>query len=446
MLGTCERVSRQVPDNIAVRAGTLVVLCGISGSGKSTFAERNFTTTEVVSSDQCRALLTDNPSNQWVSGSAFRLMHWIIAERLRFHRTTVVDSTALDRRFRRDMLKLATSYKARTLLLVFDTGHEASVKRDAERPRSVGVDVVARQYAKFLNALEETRGEPWDEMRVLTTETLNETAIVRLLGSFDYRHLRGPFDIIGDVHGCMDELLELLDKLGYERDAAGRMSHPDGRRLIFLGDLADRGPRNAAVIELVMSLVDQNVALYTPGNHCNMLMRYLRGTKKRLDWGLDRTVAELEEQEISDPGLKDRVRRFIEDAPTYLWLDDGALIVAHGGIKEDMIGKENGKVRAMVLYGDVTGETNPDGTPVRLDWAKDYQGLPAIVYGHTPVPGPVWRNNTINIDQGCVFGGWLSAVRWPEHDVVQVHAHRAYFTERTPAFLKHEGQQAIGDS
>jgi protein phosphatase len=431
-----------VPDNIAVPAGTLVVLCGISGSGKSTFAERNFLPTEVVSSDRCRAMLTDDPSNQWVSGSAFRLMHWIISERLRFHRTTVADSTALDRRFRHDMLKLAAEHKARTLLLLFDTGYEASLKRDAERPRSVGQEVLARQYEKFLKALKETPDEPWDDTRVLTSETLDETAIARPRGSFDRRHLPGPFDIIGDVHGCLDELLELLDKLGYERDAAGRMSHPDSRRLIFLGDLADRGPRNAGVFELVMRLVDQKTAFYTPGNHCNMLMRYLRGTKKRLDWGLDRTVAELDEREKAEPGFKARVLRFIEDAPTYLWLDEGDLVVAHGGIKEEMIGKDNGKVRAIVLYGDVTGETNPDGTPLRLDWAKDYEGKAAIVYGHTPVPGPVWRNNTINIDQGCVFGGWLSAVRWPERDVVQVRAHRAYFIERTPAFLMEERRKS----
>jgi protein phosphatase len=209
--------------------------------------------------------------------------------------------------------------------------------------------------------------------------------------------------------------------------------------LIFRGDLADRGPHNAAVLELVMDLVDAGHALYTPGNHCNMLLRYLRGKRKSLSWGLDRTVREIDERESQSPGFKERVCRFIEAAPSYLWLDSGALVVAHGGIKEEMIGKDNGRVRAMVLYGDVTGKNNPDGTPERLDWAKEYHGSAAIVYGHTPGPGPVWRNNTLNIDQGCVFGGWLSAVRWLEREVEQVRAHHAYFTERTPAFLRQVG-------
>jgi diadenosine tetraphosphatase ApaH/serine/threonine PP2A family protein phosphatase len=147
-------------------------------------------------------------------------------------------------------------------------------------------------------------------------------------------------------------------------------------------------------------------------------------------------VRDIDNREREYPGYRERVARFIESAPSYLWLDAGSLVVAHGGIKEEMIGKDNGRVRAMVLYGDVTGKTNTDGTPERLDWAKDYHGAPAIVYGHTPGPGPTWRNNTVNIDQGCVFGGWLSAVRWPEREAVQVRAHHAYFTERTPAFLR----------
>src|SRR5206468_3732047 len=108
----------------------------------------------------------------------------------------------------------------------------------------------------------------------------------------------------------LDELLELLGKLGYEHHSNGDISSPQGRTLIFLGDLADRGPRNADVFALVMRLVEQGIALYTPGNHCNMLMRYLRGTKKRLDWGLDRTVAQIDERDRLDQGFKERVQHF----------------------------------------------------------------------------------------------------------------------------------------
>jgi predicted kinase/diadenosine tetraphosphatase ApaH/serine/threonine PP2A family protein phosphatase len=389
-------------------------------------------------------MLCDDPTNQYVSGSAFRLLNWIISERLRFGRTTVVDSTALDRRFRRDMLKLAAEHGSRTLLILFDTAKELSLKRDRERKHSVGEEVIERQHSKLLKSIEEIKYEPWDAVTILHAPDADNTSIVRPVGSFDLRHLHGPFDIIGDIHGCLDELIELLARLGYQQAPDVLMQHPEKRRLVFLGDLADRGPHNTAVFDLVMPLVEAGAALYTPGNHCNMLLRYLLGKKKTLDWGLDKTVQEVEAHEAETPGYKERLRRFIETAPTYAWLDGGELVVAHGGIKEEMIGKENGKIRALVLYGDVTGKTNPDGTPERLDWAKDYHGSAAIVYGHTPVPGPVWRNNTINIDQGCVFGGWLSAVRWPERDTVQVRARKAYFTERMPAFLRDERRTTSG--
>ncbi len=252
--------------------------------------------------------------------------------------------------------------------------------------------------------------------------------------TFDLRLDNGPFDIIGDVHGCLDELNDLLDVLGHTRQRAG-LRVPE-RRLIFLGDLGDRGPASALTFRRVMSLVEAGYAYYTPGNHCNKLLRYLQGRRVQLAHGLAATVEEVEKQEKKEPGFSERLRLFIENSPPYLWLDDGRLVVAHAGIKKEMIGRNDSRAQAMCLYGDVTGKSNPDGTPVRLDWAQHYDGTTAIVYGHTPVPGPCWLNNTINIDQGCVFGGCLTALRWPEREVVQVKAKRPYYTDRLPPFLR----------
>ena len=251
--------------------------------------------------------------------------------------------------------------------------------------------------------------------------------------TFDFRSDDGPFDIIGDVHGCLDELHELLDHLGYERPASSGTT--TGRKIVFLGDLSDRGPASALTFREVMLLVGKGQAYYTPGNHCNKLLRYLQGRRVQLSHGLAVTVEEVREQDRRDHGFANRLRRFIENAPPYLWLDHGRLVVAHAGIKKHMIGSYDRRVEVMCRYGDVTGESNPDGTPVRLDWAQHYRGTTAIVYGHTPVPGPTWVNNTINIDQGCVFGGWLTALRWPEREIVQVRAKQPYYTERTPQFL-----------
>jgi hypothetical protein len=253
--------------------------------------------------------------------------------------------------------------------------------------------------------------------------------------SFDLRYLNGPFDVIGDLHGCVDELEELLAVLGYKIDSEDHLTHPENRTLVFLGDLNDRGPHNAEACRLAMLWVGQGSALYAPGNHCNKLKRYLEGRKVTLSQGLDVTVKEVERMERRVPGFAQAVRRFIEEAPPYLWLAGGRLVVAHGGIKDYMIGRADERIRSMVLFGDTTGEKNPDGTPVRLDWAAHYRGKSDVIYGHTPTSLPLWRNRTANIDQACVFGGWLTAARWPERDFVQVGARYAYYVERTPSFL-----------
>ncbi|AEF16710.1 Bis(5'-nucleosyl)-tetraphosphatase (asymmetrical) [Thermoanaerobacterium xylanolyticum LX-11] len=238
------------------------------------------------------------------------------------------------------------------------------------------------------------------------------------------------YDVIGDVHGCYKELTELIDLLGYTLKD-GVCFHKDDRKLVFLGDITDRGPNSVDVIELVYRNVKAKKALYTPGNHCNKLYRYLLGHNVKIIHGLETTVAELN-------GLSEKQKRIVashfkelyETAPMYLVLDDGKLVVAHAGIKEKYIGFYGKYVRQFVLYGDITGEKNPDGTPVRLDWAKDYKGKPIVVYGHTPVKEPRFLNNTVNIDTGCVFGGKLSALRYPEMKVYSVKSSMSYDESR----------------
>lgn len=244
----------------------------------------------------------------------------------------------------------------------------------------------------------------------------------------------GPFDVIGDVHGCADELNELLDRLGY--DGAG--VHPDGRRLVFLGDLTDRGPKNVAVLRKVTGLVSRGRALYTPGNHCDKLYRYLSGRPVQTGHGLADTIRELDALE---PAARHRLvrafRTMFETAPVYLILDGGRLVVVHAGILEDMIGYISPRIRRFCLYGDPTGKRDEKGRPIRREWALRYRGSARIVFGHDPVPEPKRVNNTINIDQGCVFGGRLTAYRYPEDECVHVRARRAYDTSRVDQFLSY---------
>ncbi|MDL4842939.1 bis(5'-nucleosyl)-tetraphosphatase PrpE [Aquibacillus rhizosphaerae] len=238
-------------------------------------------------------------------------------------------------------------------------------------------------------------------------------------------------DIIGDVHGCIDELYELFDKLNYEWEN-GVPQHPDNRIPVFVGDLTDRGPNSIAVIDLVYTMVmDKSIAKYVPGNHCNKLYRYFLGNNVKEQHGLETTVSEF--KKLNQKRQKQVRYRFIslyENAAIYIELPEVNTIVAHAGIREDLIGKNNKKVKTFVFYGDITGETHLDGRPVRRDWAQNYQGERWIVYGHTPVKEPRIVNKTINIDTGCVFGNALSAFRLPEERAVSVPSKQPLVEEK----------------
>jgi protein phosphatase len=237
-------------------------------------------------------------------------------------------------------------------------------------------------------------------------------------------------DIIGDIHGCFQELVELTEKLGYDwkKDIP---VHPKGRVLSFVGDLTDRGPQSLKVIETVYLLWKQKLGYYSPGNHCNKLYRYFLGNRVQISHGLETTVAEL--KALPEKNAAHYRRMFMElyeNAPLYQILDESRLIVAHAGIREQDIGKYNQRVKTFVLYGDITGEKHADGTPVRRDWAKYYLGKAWIVYGHTPVKEPRILNRTANIDTGAVFGGALTAFRWPELETVSVPSTMLFFPEK----------------
>lgn len=222
------------------------------------------------------------------------------------------------------------------------------------------------------------------------------------------------YDIIGDIHGCYSELLQLFDKLGYiERNQL--YINPLGRKLVFVGDLMDRGPNSIKVIQLVTRLVSEELALYVPGNHCDKLNRLFLGRDVQVTHGLETTVDELGKlsSETKQQVKKDFIN-LVENAPLYLVLDEGQLIVSHAGIRQDLIGQYNKKVRTFCLYGDITGEKDKTGFPIRRDWSQEYTGESWIIYGHTPVKQPRFINRTVNIDTGCVFGGQLTGLSYPE--------------------------------
>nr|WP_045877618.1 metallophosphoesterase [Pseudofrankia sp. DC12] len=256
----------------------------------------------------------------------------------------------------------------------------------------------------------------------------------------DRRAEHGPFDVIGDVHGCSDELEELLGLLGYQlgRDPAGRAvgaRHPAGRRVIFVGDLIDRGPHPAAVLRLAMGMVAAGDALAVAGNHEHKLVRALggggagAGGPAKVGQNLARTL----EQLAAEPAaFQEAAFAFCAGLGSHLVLDDGRLVVAHAGLKESYHGHDSAQVRAFALFGDTTGERDEYGFPVRRPWANEYRGRAMVLYGHTPGTGHRWVNNTLCLDTGCCFGGALTAVRYPEREQLRVPARRVYHQPTRP--------------
>ncbi|WP_392872327.1 polynucleotide kinase-phosphatase [Streptomyces sp. LN499] len=409
---------------------SLVVLVGASGSGKSTFAHRHFKPTEIISSDFCRGLVADDENDQSASGDAFDVLHYIAGKRLAAGRLTVVDATNVQAESRKQLVQLARSHDVLPIAIVLDLPEEVCQARNAARPDRAGMPrhVVQRHRRELRRSLRGLEREGFRKVHVLHTEEEAEHAEVVLERRYnDLRHLTGPFDIIGDIHGCSSELESLLGKLGYVDGA-----HPEGRTAVFVGDLVDRGPDSPGVLRRVMSMVSAGNALCVPGNHENKLGRYLKGRKVQHTHGLAETIEQLDREDAKDPAFREQVREFIDGLVSHYVLDGGKLVVCHAGLPEKYHGRTSGRVRSHALYGDTTGETDEFGLPVRYPWAEEYRGRAAVVYGHTPVPSTSWVNNTLCLDTGAVFGGKMTALRWPERELVDVPAERVWYEPAKP--------------
>ncbi|MFE7710342.1 polynucleotide kinase-phosphatase [Streptomyces sp. NPDC057486] len=416
---------------------SLVVLIGASGSGKSTFARKHFKPTEIISSDFCRGLVADDENDQSASGDAFDVLHYIAGKRLAAGRLTVVDATNVQAESRRQLVQLARTHDVLPIAIVLDLPEEVCQARNATRPDRAGMPrhVVQRHRRELRRSLRGLEREGFRKVHILRTEEEVDHADVVLERRYnDLRHLTGPFDIIGDIHGCSSELETLLGKLGYVDGA-----HPEGRTAVFVGDLVDRGPDSPGVLRRVMSMVAAGNALCVPGNHENKLGRYLKGRKVQHTHGLAETIEQLDREDARDPAFREQVREFIDGLVSHYVLDEGKLVVCHAGLPEKYHGRTSGRVRSHALYGDTTGETDEFGLPVRYPWAEDYRGRAAVVYGHTPVPSTSWVNNTLCLDTGAVFGGKMTALRWPERELVDVPAEKVWYEPTKPLVTEAPG-------
>ncbi|MGD0244275.1 MAG: polynucleotide kinase-phosphatase [Streptosporangiaceae bacterium] len=422
--------------NLNVPGLSLVVLVGVTGSGKSTFARTHFKPTEVISSDFCRGLVADDENDQSATPAAFELLRFIAGQRLEAGRLTVIDATNVQAEARRDLVTLAREHDVLPTAIVLDLPEDLCAERNKGRPdRDFGPHVLRRQRGQLRRGLRGLGREGFRTVHVLRSpEEVDAATITRTRLYSDLRHEPGPFDIIGDVHGCRAELEELLAALGYqlERDAAGRpvgAAHPAGRRAIFVGDLVDRGPDTPGVLRLVMGMTAAGTAFCVAGNHEVKLLKALRGKNVKRSHGLD---ASMEQLDLETAEFRAAVDAFIDSLISHYVFDEGRLVVAHAGLIERYHGRASGRVREFCLYGQTTGETDEYGLPVRYPWATEYRGRAVVAYGHTPVPAAEWLNNTLCVDTGCVFGGRLTALNYPERGTVSVPAARVYHPPARP--------------
>ncbi len=418
---------------------SLIVLIGASGSGKSTFARTHFKETEILSSDYFRGVVSDDQTNQAATKDAFDVLRYILAKRLAAGLLTVIDATNVQPESRKPLLKLAKQYHCFAAAIVLDVSESICHQRNRQRAdRQFGSHVVRNQVSSLKRSLRNLKREGFRFIYTFASETeIEAVEVERQLMWTNRKYEHGPFDIIGDVHGCCDELERLLGKLGYvAKENNGVINtfwqfptytHPQGRKAVFLGDLVDRGSRILDTLKLVHNMIAGGSALCILGNHENKLLRKLNGKKVKINHGLENTLAEIEViPEKHRQGASEEIQTFLRSLISHYLLDDGRLVVAHAGLREELQGRGSAYVRNFALYGETTGETDSFGLPVRFEWASEYWGNSLVVYGHVPVVEAQWLNNTVDIDTGCVFGGKLTALRYPERELVSVEAARVY--------------------
>ena len=435
---------------------SLIVLIGASGAGKSTFARKHFKPTEILSSDYFRGVVSDDETSMDATKDAFDVLHYIAAKRLAAGKLTVIDATNVQQSSRKSLLELAKKYHCFAVAIAFNLPESICHERNKQRPdRQFGSHVVRNHTNSLKRSLRHLKREGFRFIYKLNSvEEIETVEVSRQKMWTNRKHEHGAFDLIGDVHGCCTELEELLKQLGYvatvETDPSSfwhfpTYRHPEGRKAIFLGDLVDRGDRVLDTLKLVHNMLAVDSAMCILGNHENKLMRKLNGKNVKLNHGLEQTMAEIEAIPVAERDVATtEINTWLKSLISHYVLDDGKLVVAHAGLREELQGRGSGYVRNFALYGETTGEIDFQfGFPVRYQWANDYRGKAMVVYGHVPVLEAEWLNNTLDIDTGCVFGNKLTSLRYPERELVSVEAKKVYCEPLKP--LDTEETQAPDD-
>ncbi|HBW38451.1 polynucleotide kinase-phosphatase [Desulfosporosinus sp. BICA1-9] len=439
---------------IAFPHAGIVLLVGPSNSGKSSLlnylVEQSILLgSEIVSSDQFRVLVSDTdfidygkPSKdeqevlfakyQQISEKAFESMFALINIRCALGKLTVVDATHLWPEDRKKSIDIANKNHVPVMAIVLDVPEKKLLERDAQRELPRGRDRIKKQVRTFKNNLRSLKTEGFAVLYSLNDVELEQCTFVRLFNPI-VKEVGAGLDFIGDIHGCYSEYLELLDKLGYLQNEEGLYVHPEGRKLVSVGDILGRGPQSIECLKFFINHVEKELAYMVDSNHGWKIARWLSGRNVELAHGDEIVAAEFENLEKGQgkeaaEQFKEKVKNFLLTAPSnlvFLKHRVGVIVATHAGIRDSYIGKQSKRISDFCRYGDTDGADDA-GKPIRKDWFVHHQSGEIIVWGHDPRPLPQVINNTINIDQGVVFGGRLTAYRYPQKTFVSVVAHEDY--------------------
>ncbi|SDZ56251.1 polynucleotide kinase-phosphatase [Evansella caseinilytica] len=430
----------------------IVLLIGPSNSGKShlvkhLISENILSASEAVSSDTYRVLVSDTEFINWrgkpqeeadsiydtyqaISREAFAILDATVEARCRLNKLTFVDATHLRPDDRKRYLDIARINHVPIIAVVLDIPLETLLQRDDQRDSPRGKRRIKQQYQLFTK-----------EKRLLKKEHFLATYFVKNTAELAFERRSNPIerdiqhgiDIIGDIHGCYDEMIQLLENLGYVKNDEQLYLHPAGRKFVSIGDCMSRGSRSLDTMLFFTRHINNGLAYMIDSNHGWKIARWLDGKNVVLNHGDEKVAEEFSEYERKHgagaaAALKQDIKTVLLKAPShYVFTRNGTavLVCVHAGIKDKYIGKQSKRISDFCRYGDTDG-FDEQGKPIRKDWFLHHQTKACIVWGHDPKPQPLLINNTVNIDQGVVFGGKLTAFRYPEKEFVAVDAAMDY--------------------